>query len=223
MLGGRDEAEDALQQTFIRAHRALIGGTLPRELRPWLYGIAGNCCRTIAAERRPVVRLEAKDPGVGDLGEEVARREDLRDLVRDLGRLPADQRSALLLSELEDRSHIEVAEILGCRAGKVKALVYQARSALLADRRAREASCVQIREDLAVAGEASSAGGRSDATSGCALRVGTSRRRSATSDGRWRSSFRSWPRPASEPEFSLLSGQGTRRSGWRAPPAPKLV
>jgi RNA polymerase sigma factor (sigma-70 family) len=151
MLGGRDEAEDALQQTFIRAHRALLGGTVPRELRPWLYGIAGNCCRTLAAERRPVVGLEAEDPGVGDLGEEVARREDLRNLVRDLSRLPEDQRSALLLSELEDRTHVQIAEILGCRAGKVKALVYQARSALLADRRAREASCIEIREDLAVA------------------------------------------------------------------------
>src|ERR1700685_3470609 len=43
MLASRDEAEDALQQTFIRAHKALSGESPPRELRPWLYAIARNC------------------------------------------------------------------------------------------------------------------------------------------------------------------------------------
>jgi RNA polymerase sigma factor (sigma-70 family) len=151
MLGGRDEAEDALQQAFIRAHRALLGPSPPQELRPWLYAIARNCCRTALAARRPETELDQEHPSLDGLSDEVARREDLRELVGDLGRLPEDQRSALLLAELEDLSHVEIAEIVGCDVSKVKALLFQARSALLADRAARDASCREIREELSVA------------------------------------------------------------------------
>jgi RNA polymerase sigma factor (sigma-70 family) len=151
MLGGRDEAEDALQQAFIRAHRALLGPSPPHELRPWLYAIARNCCRTALAARRPETELDQEHPSLDGLSDEVARREDLRELVGDLGRLPEDQRSALLLAELEDLSHVEIAEIVGCEVSKVKALVFQARSALLAERAARDASCREIREELSVA------------------------------------------------------------------------
>ncbi len=151
MLGGRDEAEDALQQAFIRAHRALLGPSPPRELRPWLYAIARNCCRTALAGRRPDAELDPDQQSLAGLSDEVARREDLRELVGDLGRLPEDQRSALLLAELEDLSHAEIAEIVGCEVSKVKALVFQARSGLLAERAARDASCREIREELSVA------------------------------------------------------------------------
>ncbi len=151
MLGSLDEAEDALQQAFIRAHRALVAGDPPRELRRWLYAIARNCCRTALAARRPQAQLHGEEPGLDGLADEVARREDLRELVADLNRLPEEQRSALLLAELEDLRHDEIADILGCPVTKVKALVYQARSALLAERTAREAACREIREELAVA------------------------------------------------------------------------
>src|SRR5215218_5445870 len=46
MLGTREEAEDALQQTYLRAHRALLARGAPAELRPWLFTIARNCCLT---------------------------------------------------------------------------------------------------------------------------------------------------------------------------------
>ena len=42
MLGSQDEAEDALQQTFLRAHRSLLGQGPPDDLRPWLFAIARN-------------------------------------------------------------------------------------------------------------------------------------------------------------------------------------
>jgi RNA polymerase sigma factor (sigma-70 family) len=151
MLGDQDEAEDALQQTFIRAHRALRGGTQPRELRPWLYAIARNCCLSAIAARRPTAPLEDHTPALVGLSDQVHRREDLRELVAGIGRLPEDQRSALLLAELDDLSHQAIAAIVGCPVSKVKALVYQARSALIADRDARGASCQEIREQLSVA------------------------------------------------------------------------
>jgi RNA polymerase sigma factor (sigma-70 family) len=151
MLGNRDDGEDALQQAFIKAHRALLGGMTPRDLRPWLYVIARNCCLSAIAARRPAAALEDHTPALAGLSDEVRRREDLRELLEGIGRLPEDQRSALLLAELEDLSHQAIATVVGCQVSKVKALIYQARSALIADRDARETPCQEIREQLAVA------------------------------------------------------------------------
>jgi RNA polymerase sigma factor (sigma-70 family) len=151
MLGNQDEGEDALQQAFIKAHQALLGGTTPRELRPWLYAIARNCCLSAIAARRPTAPLQEHTPALEGLSEQVYQREDLRELVAAIGSLPEDQRSALLLAELDDLSHQAIATILGCPVRRVKALIYQARSTLLADRNARNASCLDIREQLSVA------------------------------------------------------------------------
>ena len=52
MLGNAEDGEDALQQTFLRAHGALRGGQLPEAVRPWLYAIARNRCKTMLAARR---------------------------------------------------------------------------------------------------------------------------------------------------------------------------
>ena len=150
-LGNQDEAEDALQQAFIKAHQALLHGTAPRELRPWLYAIARNCCLSAITARRATTPLEDNRPALEGLSEEVHRREDLRELVAGIGRLPEDQRSALLLAELDDLPHQAIATIVGCEVSKVKALIYQARSALIADRDALGASCQDIREQLSVA------------------------------------------------------------------------
>ncbi len=151
MLGDRDDGEDALQQAFIKAHRGLLGGTTPRDLRPWLYAIARNCCLSAIAARRPTAPLEDRMPALAGLSDEVRRREDLRELFDGIGRLPEDQRSALLLAELDDLSHQAIATVVGCPVSRVKALIYQARSALIADRDARETPCQEIREQLAVA------------------------------------------------------------------------
>jgi RNA polymerase sigma factor (sigma-70 family) len=151
MLASRDEAEDALQQAFIKAHRALLGDTAPRELRPWLYAIVRNCCLSAIAARPRTVELDERTANFAGLSEVVHEREDLRELLADIGRLPEHQRSALLLAELDDLSHQSIATIVGCPVTKVKALIYQARSTLIADRDARSASCRDIREELATA------------------------------------------------------------------------
>ena len=81
---------------------------------------------------------ELQEPPTEHLASEVERRHDLRTLLGDVARLPDDQRAALVLSELGDMSHDEIAAVLGCRREKVKALVFQARSSLIASRTARE-------------------------------------------------------------------------------------
>ncbi|MGA9876438.1 MAG: RNA polymerase sigma factor, partial [Solirubrobacteraceae bacterium] len=149
MLANQDEAEDALQQAFIKAHRALLGGTVPRELRPWLYAIVRNCCLSAISARRHTVELDERTANLAGLAEAVYEREDLRELLADVRRLPENQRSALLLAELDDLSHQSIATIVDCPVSKVKALIYQARSALIAAREARDASCRDIREELA--------------------------------------------------------------------------
>ena len=77
------------------------------------------------------------------------RRQDLRDLVLDMRRLPDEQRAALVLAELDSLSHEQIGEALGVPREKVKALVFQARESLVASRNARETDCSEIREQLA--------------------------------------------------------------------------
>ena len=152
MLGNREDGEDALQQTFVRAHRALGTGRLPDAVRPWLFAIARNRCRTMLAARRDAaVPVDELEFGFDGLAEDVRRRADLRELVADLGRLPEDQREALVLFELGDLSHSEIAATIGCPPAKVKALVFQARTALIAERDARGTPCEEIRGQLEVA------------------------------------------------------------------------
>ena len=148
MLGSREEAEDAVQHTFAAAYDHLQRSDKEIQLRPWLYAIARNHCVSLLRARRQHVPIEDVEPAVEGLAPTVARREDLREMLRDLSRLPEDQRAALLLSELGSLSHDEIGEVVGCRKEKVKALVFQARSSLAAGREARDTPCTEIREQL---------------------------------------------------------------------------
>jgi RNA polymerase sigma factor (sigma-70 family) len=149
MLGSREEAEDALQHIFMAAHDALRADDRPCHLRPWLYTIARNRCLSTLRTRRQHTTLDGRDPTTEGLLAEVDRRAELEALVRDLRRLPEDQRAALVLRELDDQSHDEIAIVLGVRRDKVKALIFQARESLMGWRVARETPCGEIREELA--------------------------------------------------------------------------
>src|SRR2546430_12726517 len=70
-------------------------------------------------------------------------------MLSDIARLPDDQRAALVLAELGDLDHGDIAAVVGCPKEKVKALVFQDRSSLALSRQARETSCEDIREQLA--------------------------------------------------------------------------
>src|SRR4051812_20360602 len=113
MLGSREEAEDAVQQTFVAAYGDLAGSEKPIQLRPWLYTIARNQCLSVLRARRPQAPLD-HEPAVEGLAASVQRREDLRAILRDLAQLPDEQRAALLLSELGALSHDEIADVVGC-------------------------------------------------------------------------------------------------------------
>ena len=149
MLGSPEEAEDAVQQTFASAFRDLQRGEVRRlALKPWLYAIARNRCLSMLRSRREHQPLAA-DLSTRGLADQVEQRAELRDLLRDLGSLPRDQRTALLLTQLGALSHAEAGQVLGCEAEKVKALVFRARSGLISRREARETPCTEIRRQLA--------------------------------------------------------------------------
>jgi RNA polymerase sigma factor (sigma-70 family) len=139
-----------VQHTLAAAYRQLVEREPPEHLRAWLYTTARNRCLDVLRTRReaPAVLSPASTAGLSD---EVERRSDLRDLVDDIRRLPEDQRAALVMSEIDELQHAEVAQVLGCPRDKVRALVFQARSSLSGWREARELPCRDVRQELAVA------------------------------------------------------------------------
>jgi RNA polymerase sigma factor (sigma-70 family) len=152
MLGSREAAEDALQLTFVSAYRALRGADGDISLRPWLYTIARNRCLSELRARREAVDIDGPGvdrPCLDGVADQVQRREELREILADMQRLPPDQRAALALFELGDQSHNQIAAVLGVRKDKVKALIFQAREALVRGRQARNHPCAEIRERLA--------------------------------------------------------------------------
>jgi RNA polymerase sigma factor (sigma-70 family) len=151
MLGSREEAEDAVQQTFASAFTDLQSNDRPIKLKAWLYTIARNRCLSVLRARREHAAELEDLPAIGGLSDQVQQRADLRELLADLRDLPDDQREALVLYEIGDLSQAEVANVIGVEPVKVKALVFQARSTLIENREARDIPCREIREQLATA------------------------------------------------------------------------
>ncbi len=154
MLGGsRQDAEDALQDVFLRAYSALRVSDHPISLRAWLYRVAHNRC--IDHLRKPVPPaidlFETSRRPLHDPTLEAERREDLRQLIEDVRRLPEQQRSALLMREMDGLSYAELSEALGVSLQAVKSLLVRARIGLVEAIEARDTACSEIRMDLAEA------------------------------------------------------------------------
>ncbi len=150
MLPGRQDAEDALQDIFVRAYAGLRANDRELALRAWLYRVAHNRC--IDELRRPalpppevmeLLRSPANDPIT-----EADQRESLRRLIADVRRLPDQQRSALLMRELGGMSYADMAGALGVTVPAVKSLLVRARLALGQALEARDTACSEIREEL---------------------------------------------------------------------------
>jgi RNA polymerase sigma factor (sigma-70 family) len=159
MLGGsRADAEDALQDVFVRAHQALRANRQPIMLRAWLYRIAHNRCvdqlrrpAPIPSEILPGAQLALSRGARHDPPAEAERSEDLRRLVADVHSLPEQQRSALLMRELQGLSYEELGCALGISVAGVKSLLLRARGGVLDAAAARDTPCSDIRIELASA------------------------------------------------------------------------
>jgi RNA polymerase sigma factor (sigma-70 family) len=129
-LRDRQEADDAVQSTFLYALALLQRGETPRAELPWLYTIAHNVCRT---RRRALKRRSRLESAVDletlhdSVGRNDPAREDLAGLESSLAALPTAQRNALLLREWQGLSYSEIALRLGLTESAVEAVLFRAR------------------------------------------------------------------------------------------------
>ena len=132
MLGSEADAEDALQDTFVRWYRSLAR-CQPERFRYWLFGILVNRCRTHATQRSRRQAVIANDEHL--VATVVARYMDdqyewRQALEWALAQLPADQREAFLLKHVEDLSYEEMQELTKVRVPALKMRVFRAREEL---------------------------------------------------------------------------------------------
>lgn len=128
MLGHRQDAEDVLQETFLRALRGLAGFDGRRPLRPWLLGIAANRCRTALARRarRPIALESADDPPDARPG--LSDPDDLAgELERALDRLRPEYRMVFVLYHEQGLPYDDIARSLGRPVGTIKTWLHRAR------------------------------------------------------------------------------------------------
>jgi RNA polymerase sigma factor (sigma-70 family) len=156
MLGSTEDAEDVLQEVFVNAYRAMLADEREINLRPWLYRIARNRC--LNHLRKPTADAqESMDlvPAVeaSSTAEKVHNREEFRQLLADVGKLPETQRSALLLREMDAMSYEEIAQAMETSVPSVKSLLVRARISLAEASQARQLTCGEVRLDLAEAAE----------------------------------------------------------------------
>jgi RNA polymerase sigma factor (sigma-70 family) len=131
---GASRAEDAAQQVLINAHDALQRTDEVRHLRSWLYRIAHNVSLNVLRSVRDDVPLDGAATAASFVSDgpaaEFERSEKFRATVAALQELPERQRAALVLRELEGRSHDEIADALGVTAGSARQHLMRARVAM---------------------------------------------------------------------------------------------
>lgn len=123
--GSHEEAEDALQETWIRAAERLGGFRWRSSLRTWLGGIILNCCRELRRRRSTDLGLEQTRVGTPE-----ELHEDRIDLERFIAALPDSTREVLVLFHMEGCSHEEIGDRLGIPSGTSKSRLFAARRQL---------------------------------------------------------------------------------------------
>jgi RNA polymerase sigma-70 factor (ECF subfamily) len=128
MLGDEAEAQDCLQDTFLRAFRA-YDRVQNHNLRAWLYKIATNAARTRFAlsNRQPQAELNDEVASSDKRVEaQAVERISLAAVREAVATLPARQRAALMMRKYQELEYDEIATALGCSEEAARANVYQA-------------------------------------------------------------------------------------------------
>jgi RNA polymerase sigma factor (sigma-70 family) len=130
-LGSREEAEDAVQTTFLNAQRGLGRGVVPEYELAWLFKIAQNVChnRYQSSRRRGSVEATHDLDALQDVIASPDRSPavSLGELTKALGAIPVRQRKALLLREFQGYSYEEISAELGISVAAVETLLFRAR------------------------------------------------------------------------------------------------
>ena len=132
-LGSREEAEDAVQTTFMNAFRALGKGIVPENESAWLFKIAENVC--LSRRRSSWRRNRIESPSDFEVIEEIVpgpsrQRDELIGIEDALASMPEQQRRAILLREWQGLSYREIADELELSQSAVETLIFRARRSL---------------------------------------------------------------------------------------------
>ena len=132
LLRDRAEAEDATQQVFLSAHRALVNGSTPREPLAWLLAVARHECYARYRRRAtsPVPAGDVPEGETPDASVQAVRAGELAAVWDEVGQMPAAQREAFLLREIRGLSYGQLTEELSLSAASVRSLLLRARARL---------------------------------------------------------------------------------------------
>jgi RNA polymerase sigma-70 factor (ECF subfamily) len=142
-LGNNEDAQDAVQDAFIRAYKAIHTFEARAQLHTWLHRILVNTALMKLRERRrrPTESIEDLLPtysndghqavAARDWSDAVLERKETAGIVREaIAMLPDQYREVLVLRDIEERDTAEAAEILGTSSNVVKVRLHRARQAL---------------------------------------------------------------------------------------------
>ena len=138
MLRNADDAHDAVQETLVKAYRALKDFDPERPIRPWLCRICANCCvDAVRHRRRSGDSLEQHEYMLEDGSERIAERASEaieRDEVREaIGRLPEKYRRIIFMRHFRHMDVNEIALALDKPEGTIKGWLFRARALLRKD------------------------------------------------------------------------------------------
>jgi RNA polymerase sigma-70 factor (ECF subfamily) len=141
MLGNRQEAEDATQETFVRAYLHYQQYDPARSIKTWLFSIAHHYCIDLLRKRRQATLVSMDDFADRFLSrahpflspeESLSRLEESRYLQKLLANIQPEYREAVLLRYWFELSYEEIAETTGCSVSAVKSRVFRAKKQLSA-------------------------------------------------------------------------------------------
>jgi RNA polymerase sigma factor (sigma-70 family) len=130
LLRNPADAEDVTQATFLNAYRAYLNGIEVEKPQNWLIKIAHNVARTRYSRASRRVKEVPLEDHVEQLAVPEDDRPDVEGVLKALGRLPFNQRAALVMRELEGRSYTEISDTIGVSVSAVETLIFRARRSL---------------------------------------------------------------------------------------------
>lgn len=140
MVPRRDDAEDIVQEAFVRAYQNLHRYRDEAKFTTWLLRIVTNLCTDQARMSHRRQALEQQEAGEGLVWMTVGSTDDpvqnleasrrVAALRKALNALPPHHRTVIVLRDIEEREYSEISEILGCTVGGAKLRVLRARRAL---------------------------------------------------------------------------------------------
>jgi RNA polymerase sigma factor (sigma-70 family) len=130
LLRNPADAEDVTQTTFLNAYRAFQRGEEIVKPHNWLIKIAHNVARSRYARSTRRVKEVPLEEHLDELALPDDERPNVEGILRALGRLPFNQRAAIVMRELEGRSYVEIGDTLGVSVAAVETLIFRARRSL---------------------------------------------------------------------------------------------